>query len=395
MDDRIAERLATLRAAESRIAEDLLELDENPTYTLLAAGDMAGATGRRVNPLVAEAPLLWTWLGTLRSHLDRAEALLAESGGWFGGRSTGDAETLLDGRTVAIHRASVPSRLTPPTVVVDDDGAYSITPNELLGLIRSVYEPIREAVADVDAVWQDLIPRLEASEKALVHAEAVATRLEAEVPELVPARQRLDAVRASVVEDPLGLATSVGPDLDALIARAAGKAGALERSHGSLSADTSRAEALVAELRALRARAAASWSEAHAKITPANQLVRTPSAAVIDGPQGLAHRLTEIVEGDHDDWHEARRQLDRWLTSAGRLRVQLSRAVEVNRAPLDRRDELRGLWRAYATKLASIPEPRRSELQVLGDQIHRQLHRSPTDLPAVEGLLDEFVQRSR
>ncbi len=394
MDDaQIAHKLVQLRAAESRIAEDLLQLDEHPTYTLLVAGDMAGTTGRRVNAIMADAPLLWTWLGSLRTHLDRADALRNEDRGWFSGPRT-DVGELLVGRTLELNRATVPARLTPPGVSVDADGTLRVTPDECIGLIRQIREPVRRAVADVDAVWSDLIPRLEAAETSLRHAEAVAERLAMDVPELVPARQRLEAVRASVVEDPLGLASSVGRDLDSLVARAAAKVGSVERAHDSLSSDVARAEGLVTELRALRARAAASWSEANAKVRPACRLVRVPSAAAIDGPNGLAHRLAAIVD-ENRDWRDARAELDRWLTSAGRLRAQLERSVASNRAPLERRDELRGLWRAYAAKLATIPEPRRQALQELGDQIHHELHRTPTDLARVESLLEEFVTSSR
>ena len=117
-------------------------------------------------------------------------------------------------------------------------------------------------MARVDAVWRDLMPRIDAATSSLTRAEALCNRLEMRLPEVRLARQRLDAVRSSVSDDPLSLSKNVGPDLDALVSDAARAAGNIERAHGSLDTDLAATDVQLTQLRVLRARAAAAFSEA-------------------------------------------------------------------------------------------------------------------------------------
>jgi hypothetical protein len=354
----IDHRLRHHRDVERQWADHLYELDEHPTYRLLAAGEMGGETGHQTNSITAEAPQLWGMLGELRGTLDQVEEL-QEDRGVFGGKNNEEIAGLLT------------------------------STEQLTADFRNAYEPVRDVVARVDAVWRDLIPRIDAATGSLTRAEALCDRLDMRLPEVRLARQRLDAVRSSVSDDPLSLSKNVGPDLDALVSDAARAAGNIERAHGSLDTDLAATDVQVTQLRVLRARAAAAYSEAEAKVVPATPLIRIPSPAVIDGPGGLSHRVTQILGGP-EGWQDRRAALDRWNLSADRLRTQLTRALEVNTAPIARRDELRGLLRAYGVKASANPALSDSVLQ-LGQAAHDELYTRPSDLARAGLLIDEFA----
>lgn len=374
-------------------AENLYDLDEHPTYRLLAAGEMGGETGRQTNTIMAGAAQLWAWLGKLRSHIDRIDLLLDDRG-VFGGKSNSEIGVLLTQPSIAVSRASIPASV-PAEVVQSfvpapgNSDTLMASVDTMIAMFRQVYEPVRDVVSRVDAVWRDLMPRIDAATGTLTRSEALSARLDLQLPEVRLARQRLDAVRSSVADDPLSLSTNVGPDLDAIVADAARAAGNVERAHGSLDTDLAATDAQLAHLRVLRARAAAAFSEAEAKVTPADALIRVPSPSVIDGQGGLAHRATQIG-GSGDDWQRTRTEVDRWNHSAARLREQLERALETNTEPIRRRDELRGLLRAYRVK-ASMQPGLSDTVAQLGQDADDELYTRPTDLERAQRLIDAFA----
>ena len=222
----------------------------------------------------------------------------------------------------------------------------------------------------------------------MAKAEATSSRLATNVPAVRLARQRLDAVKSSVADDPLSLAGNVGDTLDELTAEAARAAGNLERSHGNIDADVEAMGSLLADLRVLRARAAAAYSEVEAKIAPSTPLKRVPSTAVIDGPNGLAHRAAQLSDQDRP-WQDRRRELDLWQETAERLSAQLAAALETNTSAIVERNEMRGLLRAYRMKATMISDLSNDVLE-LGDAAHEELFTSPTDLDRARGLIAQF-----
>lgn len=389
----IDHRLSHYRDVERQWGDSLYDLDEHPTYRLLAAGEMSGKTGAEANATMAAAPQLWGWLGLLRDHLDQIDRLHNDRG-MFGAKTNEEIGLLLTQPSIAVQRAAIPSIV--PTDVM---GSFVPAPGTsdtvmasvdvLISVFRRVYEPLRDVVARVDAVWRDLMPRIDAATSSLGRAEALSERLGLNLPEVRLARQRLDAVRSSVADDPLSLSVNVGPDLDELVAKAVHAAGSIEQAHGNLDTDLASTDVLIANLRVVRARAAAAYSEAEAKVVPVAPLIRVPSPAVIDGPGGLAHRAAQII-GAGSDWQEQRGELDRWSYAARRLLEQLERALEVNTAPIGERDELRGLLRAYRAK-ASMSPGLPAEVIELGQDAHDELYTRPSDIGRAKRLIDEFA----
>jgi len=388
----VERRLGRYRQIERRWAGELYELDEHATYRLLAAGEMAGRTGANANSVMTNGPFLWGWLAEIRALLDEAERLNSERG-IFSKENSNRLSTIFNGPAVELRRSEIPAKL-PRFIaqrLVDseiDDDLVLLTIDTLVDVFRAVYEPLREVVESVDAVWRDLMPRIDAAEVSIVKAESTARRLLMTLPEVRLARQRLDAVKSAVSDDPLSLASNVGNTLDKLVADAARAAGKLDKAHGSLDEDTDAMAAILADLRVVRARAAAAYSEAEAKIAPSTPLKRVPSTAVIDGPNGLAHRAAQLADAERS-WQDRRREVDKWHHTAQRLRTQLDAALETNSAAIVRRNEMRGLLRAYRSKAAMMPDLA-DEVVGLGDAAHEELFTSPSDLGRAQELIAKF-----
>ena len=382
-------RLQRYVEAEQRISANLIELEEHPTYRLLAAGEMGGLTGRRMNGPMALAPELWAWLATLHDVLDRVRSMADDAGSRWSADERRALHSVLVGPSVELRSSG--GAIEGRDILTPGEIEQQLTIDQLIDKMRQAYEPIRDGVAAVDEVWRDMFPRMDSADRSLTEAAEIVERLGLRVPAVARAGQRLDAVRSTVADDPLSLAERVGPELDRLVDEAVEEVARHERSHQRLDVDLAAVAKLVAELRRLRARAAAAYSEAHAKVRPEDGLVRVPSPAIIDGPEGLASRAGRFHEPGLN-WQLVRTELDEWMQMATRLRDQLQRAVDQNRAPLVRRDELRGRFKAYKVKLDATLRAQEPDLVELVDRLEHELYTRPTDLQVVDADLERLAE---
>ena len=137
---------------------NLHELDEHPTYRLLAAGEMSGSTGSATNSVVEESAQLWGWLGELRDQLDHVDVLIEQRS--MLNSNDEDIQVLLVERSIQLLTSSVPGdlprtlqkRLEPQP---GDDRTVLVSCDGLIELFRVTYERVHEIVAQVDAVWRD------------------------------------------------------------------------------------------------------------------------------------------------------------------------------------------------------------------------------------------------
>jgi len=264
---------------------------------------------------------------------------------------------------------------------------------ELLSRMRKLYMPIRDGVAKVDDRLRSVLPRLDSAATTLAQLEADAEALGVVEPELSRARQHMERTRRLSIDDPLALKVGAGSELDRMVSTAAGRLAQIRQGHDQLQSDMASIPGLIAEVRTLRARAAAAWSDAQAKVVGAHGLVRVPNAKAIDGPGGLAERAGAVTDPavENPSWQVQREVLDQWLRQARRLHDQLTRAEKSNEAPLMRRDELRGLLAAYRAKMA---RQGRAEERTLGDLVaeaHNELFTAPTDLVRAEQLVRDLA----
>ncbi|TML17729.1 MAG: hypothetical protein E6G39_04215 [Actinobacteria bacterium] len=110
---------------------------------------------------------------------------------------------------------------------------------------------------------------------------------------------------------------------------------------------------------------------------------------MIEGADGLATELDQ-VRAMTSSWRERRRRLDAWLARAEPLAAESARGLATNRAPLERRGELRGLLDAYRAKAADVGVVEDEEIAALLRAAQQELHTAPTSLARAELLVKQL-----
>jgi hypothetical protein len=389
--EQLDELLHRYTEAEQRIAGTLVELEARPTYKLIMSGPQRGATGARLQAAIASVPELWRAFDSLRDVLARARTVRGT-----GRRVTDDErehlEVLLAGPSILVDVEQLP--VEQRTLLGATEKQTWLSPEQLLAQMSATFDTVAEGVAAVEQVWRDIVPRLDAANGALTQLDQTATGLGAtDEPSLATLRDAIGAVERTLAEDPLGLGANATAQLDAAVAIAQARVHELATGQSSLEQDLERATALLGELRRLRAEVHAAAGETAAKFT-ACRVVEAPAAALLDGPDGIGSDLDE-VRSLRAAWQRQRRRLDAWFARAEPLAEQLRRDLVTTRAPLERRDELRGLLAAYRAKAGDTGVAEDERIAALSRAAHQQLHTAPTDLPRAEELVQALAAALR
>lgn len=145
------------------------------------------------------------------------------------------------------------------------------------------------------------------------------------------------------------------------------------------------ARELLEELRGVAREGADAHQQALTKI--AAPTVHEPLS--VDG--ALQSQLEDVERiARHGAWREARAVLEQWTARARSLLEQARRIARVNSAPIETRNELRGLLdacQAKATRLGLIEDPR---LAGVFEQAHDSLYTAPTDLVRASELVHRY-----
>jgi len=386
----IDEALQRYSAAEGRIAANLHELENHSTYQILTTDTLKGQTGAELGKALGSATELWSVFTLFRDALASARKIRG-TGNRVGGSEREELARLLTKPSIVLSTSQTP--LHERDLLDDGHNSTKVSMEELLSRMRKLYMPIRDGVAKVDERLRSVLPRLDSAATTLGQLQAEADALGVTEPELRRARVSMERIRRLSIDDPLALATTAGSELDRMVSTAAGRLAQTRQGHDRLQSDLASIPALIAEVRTLRARAAAAWGDAQAKIVGAHGLVRVPNVQAIDGPGGLAERAANITDPAvaNSAWQVRREVLDQWLNQARRLHDQLTRAEQANRAPLARRDELRGLLTAYRAKMARQGRAEERTLGDLVDEAHNELFTAPADLVRAEHLLRDLA----
>ena len=377
----LIEVLAQHEASLGGLRAGLAEIEQSPSYLMLKDAAQHTETARKYGRAASEAQDLWALIGAAETQLLAARNHVNTRG--VAGANGTELRRLLEERWFAIT-----------TLKGGQPRNYSI--RETMDEIRRRYDAIRAGVTEIDQLWVTVLPRVEAARETIRRLEDEAAELDVVEPLIGRARALADDLAERLIADPVSVKVQDGPNLDVQVANAAKQMAVLRTGHDNLDADLNSTEELLASLRVLRARAAAARRETMAKIADPEQLIRVPDASLIDGPDGLAARLDRLFENAGTSaWTQKRTLLDAWLSAARKLEAQLTRAEEVNRAPLRRRDELRGRLQAYSAKIAAMGRAEDLGLVEHADRARSELFTAPTDLVAAEEAIAELATKLR
>lgn len=326
--------LADLHTGADRLGGLLLELELDGDRKLLDATTLKGATATRWSAV----DLLGAWEShaQLTATLARADELRGSRPRLRAERRA-ELEALIDGRSQQL---------------------------------RSALQAAEEAsaiVAAAGAAWGALTPRVTAIDAGELHGVG------AECEQLV----------ADLAADPL----SVDPArVDALEQAIEELAGLREAAATRLAA----AQALLDSLEAAQRDGEAAHELVLVKI--ANPSVPSPRRVLSELAAGL-REIESLVE--HARWTEARDALAGW---SGDATAELERALAIaaaNRAPIERRNQLRGLLKAYQGKARSLRALEDDAIVALFEGARHELYTAPTDLGVASELISRYQEALR
>jgi hypothetical protein len=332
--DDIDRALAELHSGADRLGALLLELELDGDRKLLDATALKGATAQRWSGV----DLLGTWdsRAQLTATLERADELRGSRPRLRAERRA-ELEELLDGRSQQLRWA------------------------------LQAAEEASEIVAAAGAAWGALTPRLAAIEAGDLHG----------------LRAECEQLGADLAADPL----SVDPArVDALEQAVEELAGLREDAATRLAA----ARALLDNLDAAQRDGEAAHELVLAKI--ANPSVPSPRRVLSELADGL-REIESLVERAR--WAEARDALAMW---SGEATAELERARTIaaaNRAPIERRNQLRGLLKAYQGKARSLRALEDDATVALFEGARHELYTAPTDLGVATELISRYQEALR
>jgi hypothetical protein len=382
--DEFRRRLDELRAAREALVTKAEALEAEDTYVVLAASNwLTGVTAERVRLALARVAELWQGLGLLDDLIAQVEEALGEP--HVDNRQARLMELVCGPSIVMAPAQSLADNAAPPAGP-DAPSRRRLTPGELLRSLENVLTPARDVVAQVDAAWRALVPRLD---RVKVDAE----RLAGELPGLKPltaARALLDALPDRIVEDPLGADDEL-TKIEWTVACAARARVEVARLREAV-ADCGRT---LADLERLLAEGREAFDRSRTEIVGPEGLLEPVDPDVMSREPGLRPwlaRLEQLVlEGDVS---RAGAGLDRWQALANETMVVARQVAEVNARPWRRHRELQGLLRAARVKAGAMGRAEDLRVTELAARAMRSLS-VPCDLLAAESAVEAFLEELR
>jgi len=377
-----AERAAAVLAERDAIQANLLELDGSFAKQVLDGATLTGRSKERWTVASATFATLWETYLAYSAVVDRVAALgtgprrpakkdLPELTGLLTGPCV-----ILPAPAVPLERRDLASTARPP-----------VTLAAAVGTMRRAFAEVTEVTSAVDAVWTAVGTPLDAAAAALAGCGPLAAGLGGETETaLRDARASLDSARAASNADPLALVadgrvdTSAADQAREQAAAIAARIAELDRVRQRA---TRRIDALTdgtAAARTDRQQAIAAWHEAAACLTSVPPLP-PPIAAPPASLAGLAAG---------GQWSRLAGELDRAEAELAAAAAGTAGLRDAITAALGRREELRGLLRAYKAKAARLGATEDPAIAASYDQAHDLLLTAPCDLAAAESAVAAY-----
>jgi hypothetical protein len=365
-----ATMIAAVHEGLSQVATQLYSLDSDPdvAFVRTLASAPGSAASAKASAIAASADQLWQLYPLAKERVDDAESALQR------------------------HDAAGFDRAMATTAITFSDGSTT-SPAQLIAWLRSQAETVMNDARALAASARSAIAAVDAASAALRALEDQAGQLGvADAPELATARAAVDKAGAAVAADPTAPPPTQG--LDQLLDQCRKLVGDLGGRRAALPAALAAAAQQLAEIEDAVRRGVEAMAATRTKILdPSGLLEPIDPAAVDGGERALRPWLDRIrVEAGDGHWHSASVALDGWKRVADGVAKNAREVAAANAAPLDRRNELRGLLDAYRAKAAAVGQAENGELAQLHEQARQALYVSPCDLAVAERLVASYVE---
>jgi hypothetical protein len=346
----------------------------------------SGETAVRVTDALAALDDLWKDYLLLNALLDQADGL-RKSSGLFNDHEA-DIAKLLNSRSITLPLAHVP--LAERGLLTTAERTDKVTPGELLAAMNGLFALAKDTILKLDAAERGLKTRLDTLVSATRDLATRAKTLDFNAAEVSAIAGSVDELRATSVADPLSAEQRLAEG-EHWLAKWQTQIEHAEHQRDTLDADFAAATAALAELRGLGEQARLAHDTIRTKIANAPALPPpTPASVIMQFGTWLD---TLAASHQRGEWRAARSGLDKWVAACTSHRAAERRIIAAGQAPIERRDELRGLLKALRAKADSYAA-RGIGLEAsaarLGDEAKDILYSQPTDLEKAAALLAAY-----
>jgi hypothetical protein len=395
--DAVSRRVTAVLAERDAVQANLLELDGSFAKRVLEGAALTGQTRDRWASASAALATLWETFLAYSAVVDRIAAL-GTGAKRPGRKELSELNALLTEGCVQLPGAPVP--LARRDLAAPRSGRPPVTLAAAVGAMRRAFIEVTAVTSAVEAVWTAVGAPLDAATAELARLRPLADGLGADIEaEFRDAERAVAAQRAAANADPLAL-WRPAPGGTSAAARGEGhvETAAAELAREQVAVLAPRIDELDRVRQQARRRidnlaaatAAARAARQDAVSARRDVAVRISSLPPLpaDIPEPPLPALTALAAGGQ--WGRLAAELDRCdaeLAAAATQTADLSRTAE---AAIGKRDELRGLLRAYKAKAARLGAAEDQELAARHDQAHALLWTAPCDLAAAEAAVAAY-----
>ncbi len=372
--------LQALQLRSAGIESDLADLQRSLPYQLLFDGQrVTGLTQSRLERAMNAVADLWQGFTVLSE-------LVAEAAATVGNSVQPDLDELRNAEWLLFEDS------------VELDG-QRYTPDELLNELVEALSATAQIIEDADDVWRRTVPALARCEEdvgaLLGRASEIGTGQP--VDGLRQLRTQVAWLREQVAVDPLGVVEAFERDVLPRLEQARLRLMDELRLQRAMAGDLARARARLAELRDLHARVVEEAGSVWSRILQPRGLVTPPDPSYLsEAPMGLEPWLARLQALSRvGSYRQVRKGLASWMHAADEGMAREREVLEVNREPLRRRMELRGLLSSLQAKAAALGMAREPGLASVAGRARSILYAAQTDLDDADALVREYGDRLR
>jgi hypothetical protein len=269
--------------------------------------------------------------------------------------------------------------------------AQAFTPAQVLEAMVKGYEDAKSVILEVESQETRLRGAVQTSRD---EAEALSQRAQAlgfgGVPELTGLLDKLSDLSLRIMSDPLGVRDDFACGIEPALKQARERIDKLERELKALRQDLDSAQTSAATLVDTHEKAKATFAARKEKTSA-------------DNDQALPQPLDETIIESLVQWYDrlvattnsgklqaARIGLTNWNTQCSARQAYCNTVLKENKAPLDKREELRGLLSALSAKASNMGMSEDKVLFELYKKANDLLYTRPTPLAEAELRVNEY-----
>jgi hypothetical protein len=394
-EEAVAQRVAAVLAERDAVQANLLELDGSFAKQVLEGAALTGQTRERWAAASAALATLWETFLAYSAVVDRVAAL--------GTGAKRPARKDLPELSALLAEGCVQLPGPPVPLARRDLAAVARPPVTLataVGAMRRAFSAVTEVTSAVEAVWTAIAVPLDAATAELARVRPLTDGLGPDIEaEFRDAENAVAAQRAAANADPLALwrpaagGTAAGAAVDghadtSAADRVREQVAALTPRIAELDRLRRQARRRIEDLAAAAAAARAARQDAVAARRDAAVRVSALPPLPPEIPEPSLPSLAALAAGGQ--WSRLASELDRCDAELATANAQTAGLSQAAAAAIGKRDELRGLLRAYKAKAARLGAAEDPDLSARYDQAYGLLWTAPCDLAAAEAAVAAY-----